>query len=64
MDRESKPFYLSKTLWVNVLTIVAAILTVLSQNETLHDWSPFILIVLGLINTGLRLITTKAVTLK
>lgn len=57
----SKPWYTSKTLWIQGLTITAAVLTYVSG----VDLPPTAVIVIGSVlagvNTAVRLITTQPV---
>ena len=63
MDKEVKNILKSKTFWVNLLTL--AVLLV-NRNELIIDpllVEPAALVILPLVNIGLRYITTKPVSL-
>jgi len=58
---EKKPFYISKTLWVNVLAIAGLII----ESYTGHILSPEMqAMVLGAVNILLRLITKEEIVWK
>lgn len=59
----SKPFWQSRTLWVNVLTLAVTVLTSLSGTLP-PDAAPWIAVVLSGVNIVLRVLTDKAVTLE
>jgi|TARA_R110000737_G_scaffold92927_1_gene126063 hypothetical protein len=64
MDIETKNILLSKTFWVNVLTIGVV---VLNRNTKVIDpllVEPLAVIILPFVNIGLRAITNKTVSLK
>ena len=52
-----KRWYESKTLWVNVLTLLAMILSAVMQWPELQSIAPQIAVALSLINIALRFIT-------
>jgi UPF0716 family protein affecting phage T7 exclusion len=55
-----KPWYLSKTIWVNVLAIIGVFLI-----GSALGWNPEIQItILGVANIGLRFVTNQGITLK
>lgn len=60
-----KPWFESKTLWLNGLTIVALAVTQLSSNAVIMQHHPRVCIALGsllaVLNIVLRLITTKPI---
>lgn len=61
---EPKSLLASKTLWVNVLTAAAAVLTALSGSELIPATvMPYIVVGLAAVNILLRTITTQPVTL-
>lgn len=64
---ESKPVYLSKTLWVNTLVALAGILASFgvlpSVKSFLDSNSEIVLMVLGGVGIGLRMITKGKVEL-
>lgn len=53
----TKRWYESKTLWVNVLTLLAMILSAVMQWPELQSIAPQIAVVLSVVNIALRLIT-------
>jgi|TARA_R110000744_G_scaffold310694_1_gene418368 hypothetical protein len=64
MDNATKSILLSKTFWVNVLT---AVVIVLNRNAQVVDpllIEPFVIMILPLVNIGLRAVTKKTVSLK
>ena len=52
-----KPWYASKTLWVNVLTLIALILGSVVQWPELQSIAPQIAVALSIVNIALRFIT-------
>ena len=54
-----KPWYQSKTLWVNILTLLALILGTVAQWPELQALSPQLLGALSVVNILLRLLTDK-----
>ena len=64
MNNDTKSILLSKTLWVNVLTVVVIILNRNSQVVDPLLIEPLVLIVLPFVNIGLRTVTTQTVSLK
>ena len=64
MNNDTKSILLSKTLWVNVLTVVVIILNRNSQVVDPSLIEPLVLIVLPFVNIGLRTVTTQTVSLK
>jgi len=61
MTNPIKPWYTSKTLWFAVLTILAGAGLQLADVPALESAKPYILIVVGAINMGLRFVTTQPV---
>ncbi len=67
-NQATKPWYTSKTLWVNGLTIVAALLMFLLTSQS-NNQLPFVLDAkwvafgLGLINFALRFLSDTKVTI-
>jgi len=64
MDNETKSILVSKTFWVNVITIVVVIL---NRNTKVVDpllIEPLAVVILPFVNVGLRAVTKEAVRLK
>lgn len=60
---DSKPFWQSKTVWVNTLTALAAFLALPQLQEILGpDSLKYVVLAQAAINVGLRVITIGAVT--
>lgn len=55
----TKRWYESKTLWVNVLTLLAMILSAVMQWPELQSIAPQIAVALSVVNILLRLLTDK-----
>ena len=53
----AKEWYKSKTLWVNILTLLAMILSAVMQWPELQSIAPQIAVALSIVNIALRLIT-------
>ena len=66
--KEGKPWYKSKTIWFNVVTMVGAAFDVLFSSFYLIEpliapvAYPLILLFIGIVNAILRSITTQALT--
>lgn len=56
----SKPFWHSKTMWVNFLTLTLGILEIIRSNTI----SPNVLVLIAVINLVLRFMTSTPVSLK
>jgi len=64
MDNETKSILVSKTFWVNVITVVVVIL---NRNTKVVDpllIEPLAVVILPFVNIGLRAVTKEAVKLK
>ena len=60
-----KKWYLSKTLWVNILTLIAALLPPVHDFVVQLGWSPTIVVsILASVNVLLRLLTGQAIAKK
>jgi hypothetical protein len=53
-----KPWYKSKTVWINVLTLLALILSTIMQWPDLQAQATYIAYALTIVNLILRFITT------
>lgn len=52
----------SKTMWVNALTLTAGVLIVMQDTTWLMEsYGGIVLAILGLVNLGLRMVTSKAI---
>lgn len=61
MDQATKPFYLSRTLWVNVLSVAALLIPSVAAYSASH---PTLAVdVLGAINVVLRLLTSDKLSI-
>lgn len=64
--RDMKPWYLSKTFWVNVFTLAIGIAAVLAESEFLADNKDIVLmitaLVVPLLNVFLRWLTDMPIT--
>jgi hypothetical protein len=63
MDDETKNVLLSKTMWVNLLTVV---LIVINRYDLVVDPAiiePLVVVILPVLNMALRAVTKKPVTL-
>ncbi len=57
-----KKWYQSKTMLVNLLTLVAGLLVVISNEQwIMNDYSGYVLGVIGFVNCGLRMVTNEGV---
>jgi hypothetical protein len=56
-----KPWYTSKTVWVNVLTLTALIIGTLVAHPALETMATPLAIALSVVNVVLRFLTTKPV---
>jgi fluoride ion exporter CrcB/FEX len=61
---ETKRWFHSKTLWVNVIGTLIAILSLTEFMAVIpKEWTPSILLVIGVLNIILRSITTQPIGL-
>jgi hypothetical protein len=58
-----KPWYQSKIIWVNILTIVAVIMSALLPLPELTSVAPYLTTGLAIVNVVLRVITNKGINL-
>ena len=56
-----KRWYKSKTVWINVLSLVAMILATVAQWPELSDIAPQIVYALAIVNVLLRFVTSESV---
>lgn len=54
----SKKWYLSKTVWINALLLGAAVTTALMNDQTMHEYAPYIISINTIINILLRFMST------
>jgi hypothetical protein len=57
----TKSWWQSKTIWINVLTLIVVIVTQLMGWEELKAYAPELLITSNVINLVLRVISTAAI---
>lgn len=57
---EAKPWYLSKTIWVNVLALVGSI--AVAQGFAPDQWAEISVTALAVVNVVLRFITGQEIT--
>jgi hypothetical protein len=57
----SKPWYHSKVIWLNVFTVVVAIITLASQSPLFEPYLQWLLFGQGIANIFLRVITATAI---
>lgn len=58
-----KPWYKSKIIWVNILTIVAVIISAVLPLPELESVAPYLTTGLAIVNVVLRVITNKGINL-
>lgn len=58
-----KPWYKSKTIWANVLLLMASVCLALLNEPMMHEYAPIIVIINTTINVILRIMTTNAVSM-
>jgi hypothetical protein len=58
----NKPFWASKTLWVNALAVAAAVGTVVGFDLTPELQAEIVVIVMGVVNIVLRFVTKSGVS--
>lgn len=57
-----KPWYESKTIWVNVLTLVGVVITSVTAWPELQQYGAQLATALAVVNVLLRLITSEGIT--
>lgn len=58
-----KPWYESKTIWVNALLLVTSVCLALLDEPAMQEYAPIIVIINTTINVILRIMTTDAVSM-
>jgi hypothetical protein len=58
----TKPWYLSKTLWLNVIGFLVFLVTYFMDNQMFPTWITWEALALAVLNFLLRLITNTQVT--
>jgi hypothetical protein len=58
-----KRWYESKTIWVNVLLLVASVCLALLSEPAMQEYAPIIIIINTTSNVILRIMTTNAVSM-
>ena len=58
---KSKQWWESKTIWINILTLVAMIISQITGWEDMKSYAPTLLIVSNAINLVLRFISTAPI---
>lgn len=56
-----KRWYKSKTVWINVLSLVAMVLATVAQWPEMNDVAPQIVYALAIVNVLLRFVTSESV---
>ena len=56
-----KRWYKSKTVWINVLSLVAMILATVAQWPEMNEIAPQIVYALAIVNVMLRFVTSESV---
>jgi hypothetical protein len=56
-----KRWYKSKTVWINVLSLVAMILATVAQWPEMNDIAPQLVYALAIVNVLLRFVTSESV---
>ena len=63
----AKPIVKSKTFWINLVTIVAGLITMVGGSDMIQnnpEYAGIAAAVIGVVNIALRFITTEKVTIK
>jgi hypothetical protein len=58
-----KPWYESKTIWINALLLIASVSMALLDEPAMREYAPIIIIINTTINVILRIMTTKEVSM-
>lgn len=56
-----KPWYTSKTVWVNALSFIAAVLALMVAEPALVDYSKYSVLALAFVNILLRVVTSEKI---
>jgi uncharacterized membrane protein len=56
-----KPWYESKTLWVNIISLVVVVIGTMAGWQEMKDYAPELLGAVNVLNLVLRLVTYEAV---
>jgi uncharacterized membrane protein len=56
-----KPWYESKTLWVNIISLVVVVIGTIAGWQEMKDYAPELLGAVNVLNLVLRLVTYEAV---
>lgn len=56
-----KPWYMSKTIWVNALLLIASITLALLNEPAMQEYAPIIIIINTTINVILRIMTSESI---
>ena len=59
---ESKKWYLSKTIWVNIVALIASIVAYYGINIPPEEYGPIATYIIVFINIILRFVTRKPIT--
>jgi hypothetical protein len=61
MNVAAKPWYRSKTVWVNVFTLAIMIIGVIAGSPLAKDYGEYVALVLSIANVVLRFLTTQPI---
>lgn len=56
-----KPWYESKTMWVNVLSLAVVVVGTVAGWDEMRDYAPQLLVVVNLLNLTLRVVTHERI---
>lgn len=57
----NKHWYESKTIWINILTLLAMVLSAIAGWEEFKDIAPNLLVGVNVLNIALRFITSEGI---